>query len=375
MPKILLNANTDWYLYNFRLSLIKQLTADGVEVVVVSPQGRYVERLRAEGLHHVTWEVGRQTLSPWKEFPALLALLNIYRRERPDLVHHFTIKPVIYGSIAGRLARVPAMVNSITGRGYVFLGEDRLARFLRPIVLGLYRLSFSHPNQAVTFENQADLSYFINARLIKNNQALLVDGAGVDVDHFIPLPEPGGTPVVVLAARLLWDKGVGDLVDAARILKNRVPVRVALVGEPDPGNPSTISEDIIHSWVEEGVVEWWGWQEDMCSVYERCHIVVLPSYYEGVPRALLEAAACARPIVATDIPGCRDLVHEGVNGFLVPTHNPEALASALEKLIRDRSLRQRMGAAGRELTVNQFSHKQVNEAFIGVYHRLLGNVL
>ena len=375
--KVILVANTDWYLYNFRLALARFLRDQGFEVVLISPSGRYASLLQQAGFRWIEWRVGRQTLTPWAEFTALLQLARLYRQEKPALVHQHTIKPVLYGSLAARLARVPAVVNSITGRGYVFVAEDRKARLLRRVVGPLYRLAFANPHCAVIFENDVDRQYFVRQRLLHAVRARLIEGVGVDIERFTPMPEPAGAPVIVLPARMLWDKGVGVLVDAARLLnEGETPVcgkaRVALVGVPDPGNPASIDEATLRGWEAEGVVEWWGWQEDMSTVYPRCHIVTLPTVYgEGVPTALLEAAACGKPLVATDAPGCRDVVRHEINGLLVPSNDPPALADALRRLAGDPDLRGRMGVASRQLVLEKFTTGQVNAATLQVYESVL----
>jgi len=375
--KVILVANTDWYLYNFRLALARFLRGQGFEVLLLSPSGRYTSLLQQAGFRWIEWRVGRQTLAPWAEFSALLQLARLYRQEKPTLVHQHTIKPVLYGSLAARLAHVPAVVNSITGRGYVFVAEDRKARLLRRVVGPLYRLAFATPHCAVIFENNVDCQYFIRQGLLQAERARLIEGVGVDTERFAPAPEPDGAPVVMLTARMLWDKGVGVLVEAARLLNKSEPpakgkVRVVLVGNPDPGNPASINEAILRGWEAEGVVEWWGWQEDMSTVYPRGHIVTLPTVYgEGVPTALLEAAACGKPLVATDAPGCRDVVHHEKNGLLVPPNDPSALAAALRRLADDPELRGRMGAASRQLVLDKFTTEQVNTATLQVYESLL----
>jgi glycosyltransferase involved in cell wall biosynthesis len=195
----------------------------------------------------------------------------------------------------------------------------------------------------------------------------------VDPERFSPKPEPDGTPVILMAARMLWDKGVGVLVEAAHLLKAQLPVRVALVGEPDPGNPATVTWETLKKWNAEGIVEWWGWQPEMPEIYNRSHIVTLPTMYgEGVPTTLLEAAACGRPLVATDIPGCRQVVIEGQNGFLVPTNDPHALAEALKRLASDPILRGRMGEASRQLVLKKFTQAQVNARTLQVYQQVRG---
>jgi glycosyltransferase involved in cell wall biosynthesis len=377
MQKIGLVANTDWYLYNFRLSLARFLRAQGYEVVLISPPGPYAPLLQQAGFRWVAWKVGRQTLAPWAELAALIRLTRLYHREKPALVHQHTIKPVLYGSLAARLARVPAVVNSITGRGYVFVGNNLKARALRRLVRPMYRLALDLPNCAVIFENDVDRQYFIQEGLLHAGRARLIEGVGVDIERFAPTPEPEGAPVIVLPARMLWDKGVGVLVEASRRLhKDRSPqasrVRVALVGVPDPGNPGSIDETTLRGWEAEGIVEWWGWQEDMGKVYSCCHIVTLPTVYrEGVPTSLLEAAACGKPLVATDAPGCRDVVRHEVNGLLVPPNDPVALADALRRLAEDAELRGRMGLASRQLVLEKFTTGQVNAATLQVYQAVL----
>ncbi|MEW5868255.1 MAG: glycosyltransferase family 4 protein [Chloroflexota bacterium] len=370
--KVILVANTGWYLYNFRLSLAKRLSQEGFEVVMVFPRDEYAEEIEAHGFRTVQWELERQTTAPWQELTSILALRRIYHQEKPGLVHHFTIKPVAYGSLASRLARIPATINSITGRGFVFLGSSPRAAYLRPLVKFLISLSYHNLNVATTFENQADLDYFVQAGMVPMRNVYLVNGVGVDTQVFDYQPEiHSEPPIIVFPGRLLWAKGVGTLVEAAKILKERHAVRIVLVGKPDPGNPESIEESIIQKWVAEGLVEWWGWQSDMRSVYQQCQIVVLPSMGEGLSKALLEAASCGRPIVATDVPGCKEVVIPGVTGYLVPTGEPHLLAERLGKLILDPELRAQMGNSGRRLIEENFSDETVNWQLLEIYRALL----
>ena len=372
MTKIVLVANTDWYLYNFRRSLANFLLGQGFEVTLVSPPGKYAELLKEDGFSWIAWNLGRQSTAPWRELPAIFALFNIYRRERADLSHHHTIKPVLYGSLAARAARIPNIVNSITGRGFVFLSSKPKASLLKHIARPFYRLAFSQSSQMVIFENQEDRQYFIREKMIPVERTRLIAGVGVDTDRFVPAPEPPGLPIILLSSRMLWEKGIGVMVDAARILHRTSKVRVVLVGAPDPGNPTSISEGQLHTWVNEGVIEWWGWQSDMNPIYQKATIVTLPTFYgEGAPTALLEAAACGRPLVATDIPGCRDIVIDSVNGLIVPPNDSNALADALMKLLADPLQRGRMGQAGRQLVLDKFNVNLVNQSTLAVYQNLL----
>ena len=317
------------------------------------------------------WQLGRQTLAPWTEAKAFLALQRIYRQEKPQLVHHFTVKPVLYGTLAARRLHIPAVVNSITGLGYVFLSQEVKARLLRVIVTTAYRKAFKHPNHTAIFENEADRQVFLGLGLLPADHAIVIEGVGVDAERFMPTPEPDGTPLVVLPSRMLWDKGVGSLVEAARLLRPRISVRIALVGEPDPGNPANIDENKLRAWTQEGLVEWWGWQADMPAVFAKSTLVTLPSLGEGVPTVLLEAAASGRAIVATDVPGCREVVKHGINGLLVPPHDAPALAEALYQLLTDPSMRGRMGAAGRQMILDRFTTARVNPATYEVYRSLI----
>lgn len=372
MKKIVLVANTDWYLYNFRLSLARYLRERGYEILLISPPGRFAALLQEAGFRWIPWKVGRKSLTPWGELNSLFQICRIYRAEKPDLVHHHTIKPVLYGSVAARLTRTPAIINSITGRGYVFLGEDHRARVISRLIKPFYRYALGYKSCGVIFENEADKGFFLEERLVDPVKTRLVEGVGVDTEIFTPLPEPEEPVVILMAARMLWDKGVGVLVEAARRLKD-TPARIVLVGEPDPGNPKAVDRDTLTQWHEDGLVEWWGWRDDMREVYRSCHIVALPSFYEGVPTALLEAAACARPIVASDIPGCRAVVRDGENGFLVPVNDPVKLADALRCLVLDKELRDQMGAAGRKIVLQKYTTAKVNEETLGVYCDVWGS--
>lgn len=371
--KILLVANTDWYLFNFRLALARFLKSQGLDVVMVAPDGTYAREIEANGFRFIAWNVGRQTMSPRGELQAVSQLVKIYQSEHPVLVHHFTIKPVLYGSLAARYAKIKAVVNSVTGLGYVFLKEGWKGKLIRTVILPLYHYAFSYPHIRVTFENENDQATFRKLRLLKTGKSVVIRGAGVDADYYHPVPEPSlPVPLIVFPARMLFDKGLGTLVEAARILKRRTQARFALVGDTDPGNPTTADESMLRGWEQEGLVEWWGFQKDMRSVYQNCNIVTLPSFGEGLPTVLIEAAACARPIVTTDVAGCRDVVKNGVNGFLVPPNQPEALAQAIETLINEPEQRLNMGKAGRQIVLDTFTNKQVNQGIFEIYREVLG---
>jgi glycosyltransferase involved in cell wall biosynthesis len=374
MMKVALIANTDWYLYNFRLALAKDLKNGGFEVILISPGGRYVSMLEEQGFEWYEWQVGRQSILPWKELGTIRKLKNLYRQLKPDIVHHHTIKPVLYGGMAAQQAKVPAIVASITGRGYALEGRDNRAQLLEQIIKPFYRRVLRSNNTRVIFENDSDQIFFIQAGLVNKIQCNLIESVGVDPDRFFPTPEPEGPVVILLASRMLWDKGVGVLADAAHLMKQKgLEFKIVLVGNPDPGNPTSISDEQLHAWEKENLLEWWGWQTDMQHVYSQCHIAVLPSFHEGVPTGLLEAAACGIPIVASDIPGCRTVVIDGETGLLVPPGQSESLAAALENLIVEGDLRGRMGKAGRERILKRFTQQKINQQTIEVYRLALSN--
>ncbi len=372
MKKVLLVANTDWYLFRFRLPLAQYLRERGIEVVLVSPPGPYVSSMQAASFRWWEWKVERRGLNPWSETKAIWKLRQIIWAEQPNLIHLHTIKPVIYGSLAVWPSHQIALVRSITGRGYALLAGELRARLLGWFVRSIYRIALNIGNGITVFENETDRQFFIAEGLVDPNVTTVIEGVGVDTSKYIPLAEPDGEPVVVLAGRLLRDKGVDVFVDAARLLRQRIVARFVLVGHPDAGNPSSISVQTLERWIKEGVIEWWGWQSDMQKVFARCHIVCLPSLGEGIPTVLLEAAASERPIVTTDVPGCRDVIIPGVTGLLVPPRDPVALAHALERLICDQYSRQTMGKAGRELIMQRFSVDIVNAANYRMYKQLLG---
>lgn len=368
MLRCALVSNTDWYLYKYRLSLARALRENDYEVMLISPEGEYGTQIEKAGFEWYEWQVGRRSIAPWLEMGAIHKLSHLYRVLKPDLVHHHTIKPVLYGGIAAKRTGIPAVIASVTGRGYTFSRHGTRPKLMELIVRPFYRQVLSRDNSQIIFENVSDQQYFIDSGIVNPEQCHLIESVGVDPDLFHPLPEPSEPVVILMASRMLWDKGVGVLVEAARLLQhNGLEFKIELVGNPDPGNPTSISEEQLLAWEQENLLEWLGWQSDMQDIYSRCHIVVLPSFHEGVPTSLLEAAACGRPTVASDIPGCRTVVDDRITGLLVPQRQPEPLAAALERLILDPDLRGRMGKAGREKILKRFTQKNINQQTLEVY--------
>lgn len=372
--KVLLVATYDWYMYNFKLPIARALRAAGHDVVLVTPTGSYVDRMLEEGYEWREWKLDRHSMNPVKELRALLHLALIYRRKTPDIVHHFTAKGLLYGTIAARLTGTNRIINAVTGGvsalGNVVSERSWVYQIVKRFVGTVFHFVLS--GTEVIFQNPDDMNAFIDRGFIEEEHAHLVKGSGVDLTRFQVDGEPEGPLTVILAGRLLWNKGVGEFVEAAQRMRRwNEEMRFVLVGETDESNPMSVSEDQIHEWEDKGLVEWWGFCEDMPAVFEEAHIVCSPSYYrEGVPKVLIEAAACERPIVTTDMPGCREIVRDGENGILVPPKDVETLAETLLRLKEEPSLRQKMGGRGRQLVREEFSIEHVLEQTMEVYEML-----
>jgi len=375
--KIVLFANTDWYLYNFRRSLALALHRAGHELLLLSPPGPYGEKLQALGLRWEALPMERRSLNPLRELSLLRHLVSVLRRERPALVHGFTIKCAVYGSLAARLAGVPARVNAVAGMGYVFTSTDAKARALRPVVRGLLRLALDGEGARLILQNGDDVALFERAGLVDPTRIRLVRGSGVDCSRFVKRngERSGGPLRVLVAARLLWDKGLEEYVAAAReLLAEGRRIEFLLAGTPDPGNPAAVPEETVRGWVNEGVVNWLGHVEDMAALLGAVDVVALPSYREGLPKTLIEAAACAQPLITTDVPGCREVVTDGVDGLLVPVRDAKALAQAIRRLDDDPALAQRLGEAAWAKAHAEFDERIVIRRTIDVYRELCGPV-
>lgn len=356
-PRLLLVLNDAPFFITHRLPLALAARDAGFEVHVAVPfEAEPVSIMEAENLRHHDIPLRRGARAIAGELSLIRAIWQVGRRVKPDLMHAVTMKPVVYGGLVARLARVPAVVHAVTGLGYLFLTEGTAARAQRRFVKGLYKFALGHRNAHVIFQNPDDLRLFLDSRLVDPEIVSMIKGCGVDTTAFVVHPEPVDDPVVMFPARILGDKGVHEFVEAARALKPNYPsVRFVLVGRTDPDNPTDVGEAGIRAWEGEGIVEWWGFSTDMAGTLAKAQVVCMPSYREGLPRVLIEAAACGRPIVTADVPGCREIVRDGENGLLVPVRDGPATAQAIERLLTDPALRKRMGARGREIVEAEFS--------------------
>jgi len=372
MPKLLFLVTEDWYFYSHRLPLAREAQRNGYSVVVATRVQEHGQRILAEGFKLIPIGMQRRSKNPFRELSALIELIRVYKSERPDIVHNIAIKPVIYGSLAALFARVPRVINAIAGMGYVFTSKSIRAKSLRPFIKLALKFLLNRSTTRTIFQNPDDQNMLVQEGIVRRERTMLIRGSGVDPQTYLPTPEPTGLVTIVLASRMVWDKGIKEFVEAARMLKaDRINARFVLVGDTDHGNFAAVPTAQLEIWNKSGIVEWWGKRDDMPRIFAASHIVCLPSAYgEGIPKVLIEAASCGRPIVTTDAPGCREIVRNNENGLLVPVRDHVALARALRMLIDDSSLRTQMGARGRELVLKEFTIEKVVGETVSLYKSL-----
>ncbi|ABM19689.1 glycosyltransferase family 4 protein [Marinobacter nauticus] len=373
---LLFVVNTPEFFLSHRLPIAIAAHKAGYEVHVASAEGDGVQAVLAHGFVHHSIGFARSGQNPWVEFRTLVSLVQVMRRVQPDIVHLITIKPVLYGGIAARLVRVPAVVSAVSGLGTVFLAHTWATRLRRWFIIELYKAAFKQRSLAVIFQNPDDRDTLISSGAIQSGDTRMIRGSGVSLDDYPCVTEPEGKPVAVMAARLLRNKGVVEFVGAARILRDRgVDVDMRLIGSPDLDNPASVTELELERWKSESVVTLMGYRKDIAHQYASSNIVCLPSYYgEGLPKSLVEAAACGRAVVTTDHPGCRDAILPDETGVLIPIKDSVALANAIQRLIENPDLRRKMGKAGRELAEEAFSIDQIVEQHLKIYDEVMATV-
>lgn len=375
MAKVVIFVNVDYYFLSHRLALARGLRDAGLEVVVVAADTGEGERIRAEGFRFRAIPLSRSGQSPLAELRTLAAITAAYREEQPDVVQHASIKALMYGSWVARGLGIP-VVNVVTGLGYALIDrpDPNLAqRLLRAGVKLGYRFAFRGRGVHNVFQNPGQLEHFVGLGLCDRASARLIRGSGVDLERFSAQPLPEGPPIVMCPARLLWDKGIGELVAAARVVRAAgSDARIVVVGGEDAGNPAQIPRAQVDEWVAEGVIEWWGHQRDMPAVLAQSSLVVLPSYAEGMPLALAEGGATGRAVITTDIPGCREVVVPGETGWLVPVRESASLAAAILDALSDRARLARMGTASRAHVAATLSRGQVLTEMLALYAEILG---
>ena len=373
MTRLLFIVNDASFFVSHRLAIGTAARRLGMEVHVATPPGRGVDAIVAAGLIHHPVAISRRGLNPVAEVRTIIALVALMRRLRPDITHLVTMKPVLYGGIAARLCRMPAVVAAVAGLGFLSDPSARESKLLRLATLPLLRFALAHPNLRVIVQNAEDRRFLKHEAAVGEARCTLIGGSGIELDRYQATPEPTPPIVVTLASRLLKPKGIAEFVAAARLLRDRGgKIRFWLAGDVDAGNPQTVTGQELESWEAGGDVEILGQQNDIPALFAASHIVCLPSYYgEGLPRVLLEAAACGRPVVTTDHPGCRDPVIDGETGVLVPSRDAGALADAIEALALDADRRKAMGTAARRLAEREFGIETVVQSHLGIYRQLM----
>ena len=372
--RLLYLITEDWYFWSHRLGLARAARDAGYDVTVATRVTDHGKRIEAEGFQLIPISMLRRSRNPLREVGALVELVRIYRHVKPHLVHHIAMKPILYGSLAAWVARVPVVLNAFAGLGYLFTTPERQQGGFQRVMQIALRSVIRMSGSTVLFQNETDRDELVQAGIVQPVRTRIIAGSGIDTDAFSVKPVSPGTPVVILPSRMLWDKGVGEFVQAAKDLKGRgVNARFVLVGRCDDENPAAIGREQFAEWVDEGVVEWWGHRDDMPDVYAAATLVVLPSYREGLPKVLLEAAACGKAIVATDVPGCRDIVKDQVNGILVPPRNSVALATAIMGLLFDQHRCEMMGIRSREMVMAKWAGPRIIGQVLGLYHELLND--
>ena len=376
--KLLFVVNVDWFFMSHRLPIALEAMRQGYEVHIATALTDKLSVLQSHGLVVHPLSLNRSGAGLWAIGKTFGQIFHVCKLVKPDVVHFVTIKPVLLGGLAARVARVPAVVSAVSGLGFVFVAKGIKAAIRRWLVNRLYGMALGHRNLRVIFQNSDDLACLARLVHLSDRKVTMIRGSGADLSQYCVTPLPTGVPVVLLAARLLIDKGVREFVQSAHILRQRglsaQDVRFVIVGMPDLANPHSLHPDELAQWAEEGAVELWGHRSDMPQVMAAAHLVVLPSYYgEGLPKVLIEAAACGRVVVTTDHPGCRDAIEPGVTGVLVPVRDAIALASVIQELLSDPVRCATMGQAGRELAESAFDERQVVAAHLQIYQELIDN--
>jgi len=371
-PKLIYLVTEDWYFWSHRLPMARAAQAAGFDVAVATRVTAHGERIGAAGfaLHPLSWR--RRRIGPFASIAAIAEIAALYRRERPALVHHVALKPAVLGSVAALVAGVPAVVNAVTGVGFIASSPSWRARLLRrPLDVALTHL-LERRNSGVIVQNEDDRRLLLALHPTAAERIAVIRGSGIDTAHFAPVPEPPPPIVAGFAGRLLEDKGVATLIEAQQqVWRSGVPLHLMLAGAPDPENPSSIDAATLARWRDLPGIQWLGTIEDVRELWRKAHIAVLPSRREGLPKSLLEAAAMGRPLVATDVPGCREIARAGVNALLVPPDDAPALAAALAALAADAELRRRFGEASRRLVESDLAQEAVGAATVALYRGLM----
>jgi glycosyltransferase involved in cell wall biosynthesis len=370
--KLLFLITEDWYFWSHRLPIAQAAQNSGFKVVVATRVGDHQKLIEREGFKLIPLKLRRKNNSFFYEIKSIFQIIKIYIQEDPDLVHQVALKPVFYGTLASFFCGHPKTVNALGGLGYIFVSNKLWMAALKNVIIAIFRILFRAADSVTIFQNPEDLNFFVNKRIIDTKSSVLIRGAGVDISYYNITSEPKQSNNVIVASRMLWNKGIGEFFKAAKQLKEQnVRCRMIVIGAPDHENPASIAEDTLWKWNSTGIIEYWGHKNDMQTILSNSNIVVLPTYYgEGLPKILLEAASCGRAIIATDVPGCREIVRHDENGILVPPRDPRALAKAIQYLIENPEIRKKMGQRGRDIVISEFSEEIVVNKTMKLYNTL-----
>ena len=366
--KIIFLSHLDQNLYLFRLPIMKELAQNSHEVYAACPKGEFSKEFEHYGIKHIPYKMDRGSLNPFKE---LIAIKNIYKALRQidaDIIHSFTVKPNIYGSIVGVFLKPKAVINTITGMGSFYIDNSLKSKVVKNIIEFLYK-TISSKVDITLFQNSDDMRYFYENNLQKKQKCRLIKGSGIDTKKFTPsITHHPSTTTVLMVARAIWHKGIDEYYGAALILSKKYKdIKFILIGDTDSSNPSCADEEFLKN----GVVEWLGAKKDVLSYIQKCDIFVLPSYREGISRTLLEASSCAKPMVTCDTIGCKEVVEDGKNGFLVPVGDSISLAKAIEKLYLDESLREEFGRYARQKAISEFDVEIIVKSYLEMYEEVI----
>tara|TARA_B100000886_G_scaffold335824_1_gene293508 strand:- start:7352 stop:8503 length:1152 start_codon:yes stop_codon:yes gene_type:complete len=374
--KLLLNLTEDWFFCSHFLERALAAKKAGYSIFVLSRQSLNKDVLDNYGVKFISVPFDRKSTNPFYEFYVLIKIILIYKKVRPDIVHHVALKPVIYGSIAARICRIKSVINAPVGMGYVFTSDNIKAKILRPLLKILFKFLINSHNginkrNKVIFENNDDLNYFINLKAVNPKNACIIQGAGVKIKQTFQPQKNKKIPTIALVARMLKDKGINEFVEASKIVnREKILGNFLLVGDIDPGNPSSLKRQTLAKWNDDKIIKWLGWIDNVGEILKKTDILCLPSYREGLPKALIEGAAYGLPIVTTNTVGCKDVVEDGVNGFLVPIKNVDQLSKRILELIKSKDLRNKMGKASFNIASRKFSSEIINSQTLDVYNEM-----
>ncbi len=369
-PRIVYFGTEDWFFLSHRLNLGRACLAEGWRVTVAARVREHGDAIISEGFRLAPIPLRRGGMNPVHELQTLFSVFRIFAKEKPDIVHLVGLKLILYGSLVALFFPGTIVINAVSGLGTLFTSDQEKASLVRKAILFAFPHLLKRKNRWVIVQNSDDEAYFQDMAL--PGRVILIPGSGVDLEKLSPMPEPEGIVTAAIVSRMLGEKGVNEVVAAARILKERgAAIQILLAGAPDPENPSSIPEETLRGWHAEGLVEWLGYSDDIVRVWAKAHIAVLPSYREGFPKSLIEAMASGRPAITTDTTGCRDVIEDGISGILVPLNDAVALADALQKLAEDEVLRKKMGAAARKRTEALFSDKIIAAKTMSVHRAAL----